>query len=625
MRLPVLLLLVAVAALGAADHPRLFVSAADLPALRARIQKEPWKAMVERLRADLDKGQRGGDDEAAGADTYDTAVIASRAAFLYLLSGDEAMAAKAKGLVATMIADRKWADPKLKGLTSYFVGARVAFAYDWCWTAKAWDEAFRGEVSRKLKAMGDMIVTKGGAEQNRDTASNWQGNRFAAGGLCLLATDEAGADTARCYDRVRAYLLDNLGNERTSMGWNIEGLGYTYYPMGNFVGPYLIAQRRADPARDLSTLPSVQRTFWSCSAALSLARRTVRPDFGDDNPGTDGEGCFGQAFAICPKEWHGALAWWYARTWGAKGDRSWDDGRAGTIWSILWHPGDAAPEQDPMTVAAWRAGFDDRGGNGMFTFRDAYRDADDCVAQLYVKLRGNRGHSGPDALGLRLIAAGAPFVVGGGRYGPKHNGMDAYLRSQSSPYPGDPDGAFAVSGDKGALVGEPLFRPDGSGALTARIAKSNVGVSDWTRRFLADHADATGAAAAYVLCDSTADGRFWQLCTLDTHRIERAADGFTITAENGATLKATVLWPKSPVIATGTRPRGSNYQERTANGFVHVQTPDGNALVVLTVQPKGAKHPAVTAQGTWSGAPAGTVTVGGVSIAVTADRIGWAK
>ena len=74
------------------------------------------------------------------------------------------------------------------------------------------------------------------------------------------------------------------------------------------------------------------------------------------------------------------------------------------MWSIIHHPGDAVAETNPMNIPEWREAFIDTGGNGFMTWRNAYQDEHDQIAQLYLKLRGNKGHSGPDALTFRMIA-----------------------------------------------------------------------------------------------------------------------------------------------------------------------------------------------------------------------------
>lgn len=610
----------------AADHPRLLFGAADLPGLRARAKHEPYASMLARIRSDL-TSDNWGTGPAQATQVYDQVTIALRAAFLYAMTADDTYAAKARTIVAEQIAHKNWANGKVKGLSLYMVGSRVALAYDLCHGAPSWDAAFSAEVSAKLLTQGTVIIKSGGAEQNTSPASNWQGARYGAGGLCLLASDEAIDDKllTTCHERVVKFLAENLGGSPESRGWNSEGLGYTFFPMGNYVGPFGVAMQRRDPKRDIRQAVAAARwTLWTPYAVLSKAAGTIRPDFGDDNPGTSGEGCYGLAFWATPAELHPGLVWWYDRVWGAKGDQSYDPARTGTMLSYLFHPGTAVTEADPMTIPAWRAAFSDTAGNGFFTFRNRYQDADDAIAQIFAKLRAPGGHSGPDALSYRLIGLDTAWAVGGGRYGPKTNGQDVYLRSQNTLYPVDPDAKLTINRNTGSVVGQPLVRADGSGWVVLKAASNNVGTANHVRRFIADHGD-SGAEATYVIVDTSDDGAWWQHCTVDGNPITIDGASFTITGSKGATMRGTFIHPAAPMLKTGKRARGSAFKGITDNLFVTANSADGAYVVVLTTQKSGKAHPAITADGSWGPTPRGTITVGGLTVTIDGERVTTAK
>jgi hypothetical protein len=617
----IMLLLATVVLVAAADHPRLLFTAADIPALRAKITKEPWKSMAERLAKDRDTDDWGA---APGnpTDAYDRVSIGLRAAFLYVLHGDDAQAAIARKATEATIASKDWANGRLKGLSLYMQGSRVALMYDFCHGAPSWDAAFAGKVSAALKTHGDVIVSKGGSEQNTSAASNWQGSRYASGGLCLLATDETvdAKQIEQCYGRVERYLRSNLGDGAQSRGWNCEGLGYTYFPMGNYVCPFAEAMLRRDPAKDLrKACPAAGYALWSCAASLVLTRDGRRhPDFADDNPGANAEGCQGFAFRWCPPALQPGLVWTYDRTVGAAGDKTWDNARFGTIASILYHPGSAVVPADPITLPAWRAGFDDRGGNGMFTFRNAYGGEDICV-QAFAKLLGGGGHAGPDALSFRILGIDGLWGTGGGRYGKKDGGVDVFVRSQNTLYPGDPNGPVTTNDDRGA-VADCQVAEDGSGWLLMTAARNNVGTTGM-RRLLATDWKRSGALAAVVVCDSSTNGRFWQMCSTADIPITVAGQTFTMQAARGTTLRGQVLYPAKAELRTGSRDRGSNAGTQTRNNWVTVATADGGCVVALTVVASGGKHPAATATGTWTGEAKGTVTVGGWTLAIDGKSV----
>lgn len=614
-------------AASAAEHPRLFFGPQDVPVLRQRITAEPHRSMAARLKADLELDQWG-KGPAKESETYDRVTTAFRHAQMFVLTGDDKHARLAREIVEPFIEGKvsavPWASPKLKGLTSDMVGSRVAFCYDLCHGAPSWDQEFSGKVSVKLKEMADMIFKHGGGEQNRDPASNWQGIRYATAGLLYLACDETvnDADLKTCHSRVVRYLTENLGGNE-SMGWNIEGLGYNYFPMGNYVGPFGIAMARRDPESDLRKLPQVRMTYWTVYAALAKAMGGIHPDFGDDNPGTNGEGVYGQAFHFAPPELLPGIVWWYERMHGAAGNGTHDNARGGTLWALLFHPGNTVKPQDPMTIPAWRAAMADPKGNGYVLFRNGWQDENDLCAMVYAKLRGAKGHNGPDALSFRILGLDSAWAVGGGRYGPKTNGQDVYWRSQNTLYPVDPDEKLTTNKNAGRFSTAPVIANDGGGSAVMEIPTNNLGVTNHKRLFAADHSKDTGASAAYIVCDSSDNGAFWQFCTIEPNSITTDANSFTVTAANGATLKGTVLHPASGVtFKTGTRPRGSKFLEIDNNRFVHFGNPEGDYLVVMTVVPKGGSHPQVRAKGTWNGPqPDGMVKIGNRIHTINANGI----
>jgi len=574
------------------------------------------------------------DDEAFPAG-YDYQARGLRYAFLYVLTGNDTYAQEARNCASLLVNSGEWGSTSVKGLTNYAAGTRVAWMFDWCYSAPSWDAAFRTLVSTKLRVQGDMIATNGGSEQNTGAASNWQGNRGAAALHCYLATDDYFSQTnfEAAYSRTTNYLRSNLGTNVTdNHGWNIESIGYTIYPMGSFVGPAGIALFRYDPARDLRAVcagsPWQLYTVYASIVRYTGFTQPLHPDFSDDNPGARGEGNYALAFWWCPPALHGALKYWYDRTTGALGYGDYETRNAASFWPILLHPGDGLADEDPMQVPEWREGFGDTGGVGMFTWRDAYAGPDDIIAQMYLKLRGNSGHAGPDGLGFRIFGLDTPFAVGGGRYGLKTGNEDVYNRNQNSLYPVDPDTFdLNTSGNASLVVGAPFFREDGSGHVIGALPASklsNLGVADWKRRFIADYGTTSGANATFVVSDSSTDGLFWQLCTLETNTLTTSGNTFTITGPGGNSLKGTVVQPANATFTTGVRIRGTEFDGYDNNKFVHFQSADGDFLVVMTLCKNGTAHPAVSANGTWSGTtPAGQVQVGNFTVEINGDSISY--
>jgi hypothetical protein len=300
---------------------------------------------------------------------------------------------------------------------------------------------------------------------------------------------------------------------------------------------------------------------------------------------------------------------------GSLGNRTYDHTLLGIISSLLYYPADV-PEEKPLSIPAWREAFIDTAGNGMMTYRNQYKDSTDVVTQIYAKLRGDMGHNGPDALSFRIVGMDTIWAAGGGRYGIKSNGQDAYWRSMNTLYPVDPDSPLSVNGNIGRIVGTPVVNADGSGHCVLTIPRNNVGTTNQTRRFIASFD--TGADAAFIISDSSDDGKFWQMVTLENNKITSDGNSFLITAPNGDTLKGTVLYPASVTFKTGARLRGSDALGLKQNNFVHFSSADGKYLVVLTMVKAGEQHPAVRAAGSVTNA---TITVGTKTFQINGNTI----
>jgi hypothetical protein len=606
------------AAAPAADHPRLLLGKQDVPALRQKIKSEPFASMFAKLKAEADHNANG--EAGKVSSDFDNQIIAHRRAFLYLLTGDDAHARESRKHVEILLGHKNWGNPRAKGLSLYTPAVYVALAYDHCHDAPSWDESFRARVSQELKRQHEVIVKSGGLEQNASPASNWQGLRGASAGLALLATDEPveQGNQEWAHARVRRYLVENLGDKPGTRGWNIEGLGYTFYPFGNGVMAYVVAAKRHDPRLDLTQLNGISMALWTAYAGLVPAPMgLLRADFGDDNPHAIGQGCYGFAFATCPPEFLPGLKYWYDRTVGSKGLQSYDHSQFGIPASILYYPV-AVQEAAPLTIPAWREAFVDTEGNGFQVYRGQYKDSTDVVGSLYAKLRGDKGHAGPDALSFRIVGLGTAWATGGGRYGPKINGQDAYWRQMNTLYPVDPDEKLTPNGNAGRVLSA-VVNADGSGHSVTSISQNNVGTKNHTRRFVSSFN--SGANAAFIICDTSDDGRFWQMSTLASNEITTSGNTFTITSPEGHALKGTVLHPASVTFKTGTRPRGSAAFGIKENHFIHFSSEDGDYTVVLTLAEKGKPQPTVSATGDWSGVPRGIVSVGTFRVAIDGEQI----
>jgi len=608
----VLLFVLSTNAVEAALHPRLFFDAADLPALRSRAFHPVGAEMLDLLKTQYET-------ECLTLDTTTTgnkSRLAALAGFLYLMTEQEEYAIKSYEYTYKTILDKDevWAATTLKGLTSYWSAYCISFAYDWCYNSPNWTTANKVFVSTKLKTMADMITTNGGTEQNTNAASNWQGIRGASAILGYLGCDEVynPINYTTMQTKLKNYVLQNFGDSLQSSGWNIEGLGYEYYPVGNFIGPAGIAMERVKREDGLKKYASFVNSFWTVYATLStgidlLGFGGFRPDFGDDNPHVSGEGVFGQSFYYLPPAMQPAAKFWYDKAVGSgRATQKYDGYRLGLIWSYLYYPFDMVAE-NPADADSWKTLMQDNaGGNGYFTYRNQFKDGSDEMAQLYVKLRGDKGHAGPDGLSFRILGTNSAWAIGGGRYGKLvgPSSQEIYWHLMNTVYPVEPlvtkigsvgCTSCKTNSNSGTIVGVPYQSEDGSGHIISEMATNNVWTTGHKRWFVADYDSTnTGCRAFYLIADSTVNGKYWQMVTAVENTVTYDANSFTITSPNGSSMKGTIFKSGTTTIKTGSSVRGSTFGLATDSKYITIQGTTNIFLITLSVVEPGGTHPLPT-------------------------------
>lgn len=517
--------------------------------------------------------------------------------------------------------------------------------------------SLRSAISRALRNNADSLIASGGSgwPGNDATGSNWWAVRYAGAGLGYLACDESGTDTNlnTAITRLKTHLSANLGDSPVSMGWNPEGIAYAQFP-GWFTYPFAIALQRLKGRNLVAEHPAMRYALWATyMGAVPVERRSrlgdpvtgtglgIRPDFDDDHNVWEPEGTAALAFAFAYNndpndaipdfDFRPGLKWLFNRLAGAKGDRLWDSASGNGIFALLYYPDAALPEQNPDVV--WGRIYEDP-SYGAYVFRSGHQDADfsnggqgfatastDIVTQTTVNLRpSNGGHSGPDALSLRVIGLGVPWLIGSGRIWS--------VPAQSSLMPYDPTtmgtGTLGVTPFGNEVIDSFLRRTAGDGYVIARQDTSDTGCANHTRRLVVDYSGVCGAPALILTYDTTDDlAAWWRINTFYGNTVDVSTPGqFTLTSPTGHRLVGRILYPANVTARTGEISRGNDYQYKNAsyskNRWVDFPlSADGHALVAMVIVPAGQSAPAINV----SGNPTNgfTVTAGGASFTLQAS------
>jgi hypothetical protein len=581
------------------EHPRGLIRASEVPALRQRVQAEPFRGMFRKLQQQTETLAK----EIATAPAFQAADVANLAAhqsYLFLLTGQEEWAQQAYRHLTTVFQDTViFQNPVSRGLTRAAMLQKMAFAYDFCYPA--WNQQQRDEVNRQLYKIAYATQANMGYDANYSLVSNWMGVRWGSSLLASLVWDNPTPGRPSLADPLiwdaSKRLADHLDASIFANGWNAESIGYHQYDW-SFIGPALIALQNRQNGQAGSALrqmaPQALNTLWGQMTSAVAIETTagnigMKPDLSDDNLNL-GSGLLGMSLRLYPPEQLPALKWMH------------DYLGESTLYSILYYPTEV-PAVNPRELG-WRSYADPQ--QGVVVLRNRFQDADDIVASFNVSATRVKGHQGPDVNTFRIIGFGAPLVVGAGRTG--------LVAGQTNLFPGPVTPQDKGNSSAGTFLGYETS-PDGSGRACGR--GSSTGVQAHTRCFSADYSGESGAAAVFVVADSSQNGRVWRLNTPEFNTIKTDKSGFTITTPDGATLRGHVLREKQPLtlrtgqvtyggetvrLNPGIGYRGKSYKHTK---WVDVET-DGEITVVLTLQPKGQKHPRVEA-----GAKANTVVVGG--------------
>ena len=576
-------------------HPRGFIGPDELPALRDKIKREPFKAMYDNTLRVAQRQQAQQTDRAY--DPYADGDLLGVQAYLYLLTGDQSWADRAWVSAERVLGDSTYFNaPLSRGLTRARLLLKMTLAYDFCY--QGWTEPQRRRVNDRLFDVLFSVNANMGHEANYAIESNWMGVRYGSVILASYVWDHDASRGERSpvlplrWDATKR-LQDHLEAVIFANGWNGESMSYHAYGW-TFIGPALLALKKNTKNFNLADfVPETVNTLHGLMTSTvaiehSTGVRGMQADLSDDDPMFSTDGLLATAFRLYPTEQHAALKWMHDYLIRAESYGGNDDGHL--FYSILYYP-DTLEKQNPAEVG-WLTYHDPE--QGIVVTRNRFRDENDVVVTYNARATRIRGHAGPDANTFRIIGAGVPWVIGAGRTG--------LTAGQTNLFPAPAATAEKNDGGLGKLHDYKFFG-EGEGSY-AIGSGSCVGTRNHRRTLYVSFDPASRAEAVVVVADHSANGRRWRVNTPEFNQLETNANGYTLAAPNGSSMRVQFVQNPGPAqLESGKLPYGGRTVSHNSGiryrgeAYAHSRYVDchcqGSVTAVITLQSAGKKHPEV--------------------------------
>lgn len=576
-------------------HPRGIIGASELPALRAKIKKEPFKAMYENLLRVAERQQ--GQQINRLYDPYADGDLLGVQAYLYLLTGDQGWADRAWVSAERVLGDSTYFNsPLSRGLTRARLLQKMALAYDFCYSG--WTEQQRSQANDRLFSVMFSVNANMGHEANYAIESNWMGVRYGSVILASYVWDHDGSSAERSpalplrWDATKR-LQDHLEKVIFANGWNGESMSYHVYGW-TFVGPALLALKKNSKGFDLAdfvpeTVNTLQGLMTSTVAIEHKAGVSgIQADLSDDDLMFTTDGLLGMAFNLYPAEQHAALRWMHDYLIQAESYAANDDGDL--FYSILYYP-DTLEKQNPAEIG-WLTYHDP--DQGIVITRNRFQDENDIVVTYNAKATKIKGHTGPDINTFRIIGTGVPWVIGAGRTG--------LTAGQTNLFPAPEETAEKTDHRFGKLHDYQFFK-DGQGGY-AIGSGSCVGTQDHRRILHTSFDPASQADAVIVVVDHSSNGRRWRINTPEFNQLETNPQGYVLSAPNGSSMRVQFMQNSGPLQLESSKLPYGGQTTRHNNGiwyqgevYSHSRYVDcycqGSVTAVITLQSAGKRHPRV--------------------------------
>ena len=550
------------------------------------------------------RSTRRGDDTVTGVDVRaavgENPGTADKTAYLYTVIENDTpglmrISSTARGQFGgcLFLAGRRFADGDYMrlGKGRFPLLARIPFFS----TARDYGPPFIVELARIDKADEKELLALY-REEHRIRAGDWEAGRVAyerSGGLNPHAED---------WIEIARHHLERYADSLGSHGWNMEGEAYTQHTLRVLL-PFAHAYRNLT-GRAMTARNDLFMTFPLYVAKTIFGRDHARMQGYGAGGGPLGVDNWARGFGLVPEKYKRACLWTWNRTL-----RVAEQGKLTTIYPTVEEidPMSAAfmfvnypldmTEQNPAEVLPRVTVDEERGG---YVFRNRWRDADDFVVSFFVDENCPGGSwSFPEGGSFRIAGLGEEWAVRGAGLGNGGSGRNLphvrLLQNLLQVSDKRPEGRLTC--------GHSTYfdrHPDGSGTVTADLSPVYAAWGDisGTRSFAVDYSERSGAPCLVVVADrvsGTKGGNDWQFCADYVNTVDVTNNTFTVTAESGATLRGTVLLPRSPRISVSEHKKlrhevafhGGHWHGLFGRRVVHVQGGE-KFIVIMTVQKDAA-------------------------------------
>lgn len=584
---------------GIPEHPRSIIDVNEMAPLREKMLQQPYRDVFELLQRNT---VLASDQSAAIAgNAVALSQLALRQSYMFLLTGTVDWAMQSFHTIQALDHQTTvFSDINYRGLDKATVLRELSFVYDFCFNG--WTLSQREYVNHKLWNLMVSVAANMGYDANYSLVSNWMGIRYASVMLAAIVWDDLSLkqdgvkqqpnpSNPFLWDTIKR-LKDHIDINVNQDGWNAESMNYFNYNW-SFIAPALIALQKHHQGQhfDLKTyVPNTLNTMWARSAiTVSIPNQNnlgLQTDFSVDDLRAPSL-LYPLSFALFPEEQKPYLKWMNQYLFDPANYVYSDEQ---LFYFLLWD-NDGFVAENPEQ-AGWRNYIDRE--QGLVVFRNGYKDHHDIVAAYTATGKRVRGHQAFDNLGFRVLGLGSAWVVGAGR--------TDQVAGQTSLFPaGDISQMKGIQHTTGTLDMHE-FHKDGSGYA---IASGNcMGAEGHSRRFVADYSEQSGAAAVFVVDDTSENGRIWRMNTPEFNQFTVLDDGFLLTAPNNSSLKASIYSGGTQVHVSQTKIRYGGITDRLNPGIcfdgicyeysraIDVMC-DGDITVVMTLQPEGKSHPHV--------------------------------